>query len=62
MPKYVFQLWVTVEAESLDAATNKAHYAETLLTHSTLDVTDVFIGDDYEIVVNEYGDTEAATE
>lgn len=59
--QYVFQLLVTVEAEDLDDATNQAqHYA----SHLAVDpyINEVLVGEHYEIIINEYGDTELATE
>lgn len=59
MPQYVFQLWVTVEADDLTDATNKAH--ETAHAVEMFDdVATTLIGDEYEKVINEYGDTEPA--
>jgi hypothetical protein len=56
MPQYVFQLWVTVEAKDLTDATHQAHhYAESLEADPYID--NVLIGDEYEKVINEYGDT-----
>jgi len=57
MPEYVLQLWVTVSANDLTDATNRAHLVSVEVEHLD-NVQNVFIGDEYEKVINEYGDTE----
>lgn len=61
--RYVFQVWVTVEAESLDDAIRQAHNVTAILEDPygsaawDANVVDTFIGDEYERVINEFGDT-----
>lgn len=67
MEQYVFQLWVTAEAESLDDAIRTAHNVAAVLEDpygaaGNLMIDNVLIGDEYEKVINEYGDTEPAVE
>lgn len=65
-PRYVFQLWVTVEADNLEDAISRAHEVSRHLENDELPVhvgiVDTLIGDEYERVINEYGDTEIAEE
>lgn len=58
--KYVVPMWITLMANDLEDATSLAHLvAITLETEWPTNefVTETFIGEEYEIVINEFGDT-----
>lgn len=61
MSRYVAQIWVTVEAEDLEEAIGMAHAVSSNVEELSYVVT-TFIGDDYEVEINEYGDTKTVSE